>query len=98
MKTDSLPISYTKTGLKFANGSHLKADVVVFATGFLGNMRDIVRQIFGDKVADKAGDCWGVDSEGEIKGAYKPTGRMIYLLIIYYFESLKPRHMKMLRD
>lgn len=78
MKTGSLPVSYTDTGLLFADGSHLKADVLVFATGFLGNLRDIVRQMFGDKVADKAGDCWGVDDEGEIKGAFKPLGRMLY--------------------
>jgi hypothetical protein len=78
MKTGSLPVSYTDTGLLFADGSHLKADILVFATGFVGNLRDIVRQMFGDKVADRAGDCWGVDDEGEIKGAFKPLGRMLY--------------------
>lgn len=77
MKTGSLPVSYTETGLLFADSSHLKADVLVLATGFLANFRDIVCQIFGDKVADRAGDCWGVDDEGEIKGAFKPLGRMI---------------------
>ncbi|GAM34193.1 hypothetical protein TCE0_015f01609 [Talaromyces pinophilus] len=75
MKTGSLPVCYTDTGLLFADGSHLKADVLVFATGFVGNLRDIVRQMFGDKVADRAGDCWGVDDEGEIKGAFKPLGQ-----------------------
>lgn len=77
MKTGSLPISYTKTGLQFDDGSHLDADVIVFATGFLRNMRHLTSQFFGDEVANRAGDCWGVDSEGEIKGAFKPTGRML---------------------
>jgi hypothetical protein len=87
MKTGSLPTSYTKTGLTFADSTHLDADVIVFATGYLANMRDLVRNFFGDKVADKAGDCWGVDSEGEVKGAYKPTGRM-YLVLSYVLKSL----------
>ncbi|EED23406.1 flavin-containing monooxygenase, putative [Talaromyces stipitatus ATCC 10500] len=75
IKAGSPPVSYTPTGLLFADGTHLKADVLVFATGFLGNMRDIVRRIFVDEVADRAGDCWGVDDEGEIKGVFKPTGQ-----------------------
>lgn len=70
-------MSYTDTGILFSDGSHLKADALVFATGFVGNLCDIVRQMFGDKVADRAGDCWGVDDEGEIKGAFKPLGRML---------------------
>ncbi|OKL55661.1 hypothetical protein UA08_08967 [Talaromyces atroroseus] len=75
MKTGCLPTSYTKTGLKFDDNTHLDADVIIFATGFLANMGDIVRKLFGDQVANRAGDCWGVDSEGEIKGAFKPTGQ-----------------------
>ncbi|KAH8704913.1 putative flavin-containing monooxygenase [Talaromyces proteolyticus] len=76
MKSGSLPVSYTEDGLLFADGSHLKADAVVFTTGFLGNMRDTARQLFGDEVADRADDFWGVDDEGEIKGAYKPMEQL----------------------
>ncbi|CRG84500.1 4-hydroxyacetophenone monooxygenase [Talaromyces islandicus] len=75
MKSGSLPVSYTEDGLLFADGSHLKADVVVFTTGFRGNMRDSARQLFGDEVADRADDYWGINPEGEIKGAFKPTGQ-----------------------
>lgn len=75
MKSGSLPVSYTEDGLIFADGSHLKADVIVFTTGFQGNMREIARQLFGDEVADRADDYWGIDPEGEIKGAFKPIGR-----------------------
>ena len=49
--------------------------MIVFATGFKGNMRSMVQEIFGAEVADLAGDFWGFDSEGEIKGAFGPTGR-----------------------
>lgn len=33
LKNDSLIERFTKTGIKFDNGSELPADVVVFATG-----------------------------------------------------------------
>lgn len=68
-------MAYTEDGLEFSDGSHLKADVIVFATGFAGNMRDVVREIFGSEVADVVEDFWGLNSEGELRGAFKPSGR-----------------------
>jgi hypothetical protein len=70
-----LPRQYTSSGLEFEDGSHLKADVIVFTTGFESNMKNQVKELFGVEVADQMGDCWGLDSEGEIRGAYKPCGR-----------------------
>lgn len=75
MKSNALPTHYTPTGLAFSDGTVVDADVIVFATGFAGNMRANVRDFFGDKVADRVADYWGLDEEGEIKGAFKPTGR-----------------------
>lgn len=34
LKSDSEIESYTETGLKFKNGTHLDADVILFATGY----------------------------------------------------------------
>lgn len=62
-------------GLEFEDGSRLKADVIVFATGFLGNVRTIVRSLFGTEVASRADDYWGLDSDGEVKGAFKRQKR-----------------------
>lgn len=77
MKSDA-PIShYTQTGLAFSDGSELEADIIVFATGFEGNMRHAVAKILGREMSDKVGDFWGLDSEGEIVGAYKPSGRTL---------------------
>lgn len=59
----------------FADGTEVEADVIVFATGFIGNLKQHVAQIFGDEVATNAGDFFGLDSEGEIRNAFKPTGR-----------------------
>jgi hypothetical protein len=53
----------------------LRADAIVFATGFKGNMRYLVDEIFGSAVAEQMGDFWGLDKWGEIKGAFKPSGR-----------------------
>ena len=75
MKSDALISHYTPTGLAFSDGSVVDADVIVFATGFVGNMRTSVRDFFGDQIADRVDDYWGLDEEGELKGAFKPTGR-----------------------
>jgi hypothetical protein len=75
MKSDSLPVSWTENGLLCSDGSHLKADVVVFATGFVCDLKLVVAELFGSEVAIQLEDFWGLDEEGEIKGAFKPTGR-----------------------
>jgi hypothetical protein len=75
VKSDSPAVRYYEKGLVFADGTKVEADVIVFATGFVGNLKQHVAQIFGGKVAEKAGDCFGLDSEGEVLGAFKPTGR-----------------------
>ena len=60
-------------GLKFADGSQLEADEIVFATGYQ-NMRTQTRTIFGDEVADKVGDVWGFNKEGEMRTIWQQSG------------------------
>ena len=60
-------------GLAFTDGTELAADEIVFATGF-GNMRQTARKIFGDAVADRVQDVWGMDEEGETRGMWRRTG------------------------
>ncbi|KAH8693807.1 flavin-containing monooxygenase [Talaromyces proteolyticus] len=55
------------------DGSHLEADVVVLATGY-DNMRESVRKVLGDHLADQCKDVWGLDEEGEIKTIWRPSG------------------------
>ncbi|OCT44337.1 Flavin-binding monooxygenase-like family protein [Cladophialophora carrionii] len=71
MKSDALPTHYTPTGLAFSDGTEIPAAVIVFSTGFVGNMRTDVARIFGKEVASRADDFWGLDSEGELKGVFK---------------------------
>jgi hypothetical protein len=73
LKSDSQIESFTKSGIKFDNGSELPADVIIFATG-LGDFKSAVQKLCGDEVADKCSPIWGVDSEGEINGAWRDLG------------------------
>lgn len=77
MKSDALPTHYTPDGLVFDDGTELKADVIVFTTGFVGNLRDMVGSIVGSEIQEQLEDFCGVDAEGEILGGWKPTGRML---------------------
>jgi hypothetical protein len=63
----------TAHGLTLANGQELPASEIVFATGFQ-NMRSTTRRIFGSAVADRVGDVWGFDPEGELRGLWRPSG------------------------
>ncbi|KPM44550.1 hypothetical protein AK830_g2052 [Neonectria ditissima] len=60
-------------GLRFADGSELEADEIVFATGYQ-NMRTQTRIMFGDEVADRVGDVWGFNDEGEMRTIWQSSG------------------------
>ncbi|KAJ5895074.1 hypothetical protein N7495_006765 [Penicillium taxi] len=60
-------------GILFADGSQLEADEIVFATGYQ-NMRSQAQMIFGDEVADRVGDVWGLDTEGEFRTIWRRSG------------------------
>lgn len=60
-------------GLKFADGSELAGDEIIFATGY-ENMRTQARITFGDEVADRIKDVWGFDQEGEMRTIWRRSG------------------------
>ncbi|MCJ1430926.1 hypothetical protein MMC27_000276 [Xylographa pallens] len=62
-----------KHSMTFADGEELEADEIVFATGYQ-NMRETARKIFGDGVADRVGDVWGYDQEGELRTIWRRSG------------------------
>ncbi|KAK2805589.1 hypothetical protein FQN50_006104 [Emmonsiellopsis sp. PD_5] len=74
VKSDALIAGYTEEGLIFDDGSELKADIILHATGFETSYRPTIARILGPKTAAQVDDFWGLDHEGEIKGAYKPSG------------------------
>lgn len=62
---------YTPNGLSFDDGSELPADVIVWTTGFVNNLRSHIRTMFGDEVFQKTEDFYGLNEEGELLGAFK---------------------------
>jgi putative flavoprotein involved in K+ transport len=71
----------TETGIAFADGTELPADLIVYATGY-GSMNGWAAQLISQEVADRVGKCWGLGSgttkdpgpwEGELRNMWKPT-------------------------
>ena len=75
MKSDSAVKEWTDRGLLFEDGSELEADLVVLCTGFDHDFRKMSASIIGEKAADSMEDFFGIDAEGEVRGAYKLAGR-----------------------
>lgn len=74
LKQGSEIAELTRRGIRFADGSELAADEIIFATGFQ-NMRTQTRVVFGDEVANRVGDVWGFDEEGEMRTIWRRTGQ-----------------------
>ncbi|KZT01059.1 FAD/NAD-P-binding domain-containing protein [Laetiporus sulphureus 93-53] len=63
----------TKNGAVFTDDSEVEADLVVFATGYL-DPRDSLKETFGKETIEQTSPLWGLDEEGEIRGAYRRSG------------------------
>ena len=40
----------------------------------LGDARNVLRRVCGDKVADQSGPIWGLNAEGEVNGVWRDLG------------------------
>jgi len=93
----------TPQGIVFADGELLEADEIVFATGYQ-NMRTQARAMFGDSVADKVGDVWGLTEEGEFQTMWQRTGHPGFwfmggnLVLSRYHSQLLALQIKALED
>jgi len=65
---------FTENGIEFADGDFREADIVVLATGY-GSMRDTVRRVIGEEVANKVHTCWSFDKQGEIQTVWRNSGQ-----------------------
>lgn len=77
MKSDAVITGYSKDGLIFNDGSELKADIILLATGFEMSFGPTIGRILGADVAAQLEEFWGLDEEGEVRGAWKPLGRKL---------------------
>ncbi len=73
----------TADSIVMKDGTELKADLVVYATGY-GSMNQWAAALISQEVADKVGKCWGLGSgtakdpgpwEGELRNMWKPTAQ-----------------------
>ena len=73
----------TPSGIRFADGTEILADVVIQSTGFQ-SMHEVVAGIVDRGTADRIGTCWGLGSgtrhdpgpwHGELRNMYKPTAQ-----------------------
>ncbi|KAF9007484.1 hypothetical protein BDQ17DRAFT_1350721 [Cyathus striatus] len=73
LKSDSTLSEFTEDGLRFENGTELKADVVMFCTGFVGT-REVIKDICGESVAEQCRPVWGLNVEGELNSSWREIG------------------------
>jgi len=67
--------SYTAGGVKFEDGTELKADLIVFATGFnKQSMADSARKIVGEEIGKRLKPVWGLDEEKHVRGVHRDSG------------------------
>ncbi len=73
----------TEDAVVLGDGRELKADLVVYATGY-GSMNQWAAALISPEVADKVGKVWGLGSqtakdpgpwEGELRNMWKPTAQ-----------------------
>ncbi|RFU79690.1 flavin-containing monooxygenase [Trichoderma arundinaceum] len=65
--------SFTSEGLLLADGSELKADIVILATGYQ-TMHSTAQKLFGDQVASRLGKVWDLNEEGEVNSIWRYSG------------------------
>jgi putative flavoprotein involved in K+ transport len=53
---------FTQDGVELSDGSFMKSDLVVLATGY-GSMNEWAAKLISPEVADKIGKCWGLGSD-----------------------------------
>ncbi len=64
--------AYVENGLRMKDGSVLEADLIVLATGYQ-SQESVVREVLGDRIADRVGQIWGIAPNGEIANMFVAT-------------------------
>jgi len=64
--------TFVADGAKMSDGSIVKADLIVTATGYR-NQQDVARLFMGDAVADRIGVVWGFGEDGEQRNMWRRT-------------------------
>jgi cation diffusion facilitator CzcD-associated flavoprotein CzcO len=63
---------FAPQGARMRNGNMLCADLIVLATGYMGQ-EHLVRKLFGNEVAERVGPIWGFGEEAELRNMFMRT-------------------------
>jgi putative flavoprotein involved in K+ transport len=63
---------YCAEGALLTDGTVVPADLIVLATGYYPQ-GELVRRALGEEMAERIGQIWGEDAEGELANMYKRT-------------------------
>lgn len=81
MKNDSPVVAYTPTGLEFADGSCIDADLIVLCTGFRNkNARLELHEngLLDALTSEKLKDVWKLNPEGEVRSMWTSSGHRAF--------------------
>jgi putative flavoprotein involved in K+ transport len=63
---------FVPQGALLKDGSIKRADLLVLATGY-HTQQEMVRRLLGSDIADRVGQVWGIDDQGEMANMWKRT-------------------------
>ena len=63
---------FVPEGALLKDGTVQKADLLVLATGY-HTQQEMVRRLLGDATAERVGQVWGIDDQGEMANMWKRT-------------------------
>jgi cation diffusion facilitator CzcD-associated flavoprotein CzcO len=65
---------FVANGARMRDGTTLQADLIVLATGYK-NQNHLVRELFGDTIADRIGPVWGFGEDQELRNMFARTAQ-----------------------
>jgi len=65
---------FVPDGALMKDGTIAPADLLILATGYRG-LQDLVRELLGDRVAERTGPIWGFGADGELANMFRRTGQ-----------------------
>ena len=65
---------FVPEGALLKDGTVQPADLLVLATGYYPP-KEVTRRFLGDEIADRIGEVWGIDAEGEMSNMWKRTAQ-----------------------
>jgi cation diffusion facilitator CzcD-associated flavoprotein CzcO len=66
--------TFVEDGALLTDGTIVPADLFVLATGYYAQ-QELVRRLLGDEIAERVGEIWGIDTEGEMGNMWKRTAQ-----------------------